>query len=214
MSNVLIADGLPSSRRAHKDVVRTVLAPSKVSFFEAANREQLFDQLSRQEYDVVLLDLCIPEMAGLAELITIRNLLPVTPLVVISGIDNESTVKRAIDCGASGYIPKPFTEKTFSSALKFVLQGGVYIPRTNENLFANMPGVERDTNYFTPRQLDVLGLLAAGKANKEIARELGISDLTVKIHVTAIFRKLGVATRAKAIVALRGAPGPLTGYLG
>ncbi|RTL80503.1 MAG: response regulator transcription factor [Hyphomicrobiales bacterium] len=211
MANVLIADGLPSNRRAIKDVVRSVLAPSEVSFFEAANRKQFFDWLSRQEYDVVLLDLCAPKMAGLAELIEIRNLLPVTPVLVISRIDDESTARRAIDCGASGFIPKGFTEDAFQSALKFVLQGGVYMPRINETSFSSIRAIERHANSFTPRQLDVLGLLAVGKANKEIARELGISDLTVKIHITAIFRKLGVATRAKAIVALRGEPGPLTG---
>ncbi len=198
MTKVLIADDHPVFRRALGEIVSSLL-PSETICLEAANRTQLFDLAQREELDLILLDLCMPGMTGLPELVAIRNLSPATPVVVISCLDEAGIVRQAINCGASGYIPKSSPMEAVSAALKSVLDGGVYVPGP-ETKFAAKRG---DADPLTPRQLAVLGLLSAGKSNKEIARALAISDLTVKVHITTIFRKLGVATRTQAIVAFQ-----------
>ncbi len=200
MWNVLIADDHPVFRRALAEVMRSLLP--EPAFFEAADRSQLFELLHREELDLVLLDLCMPGMTGLPELVAIRNLAPAVPVVIISCLDDANLVKQAINCGAAGYIPKTSSTEDCSAGLKRVLEGGVYIPNAGEEKRAHK-GKGSEFDPLTPRQLAVLGLLAAGKSNKEIARELAISDLTVKVHITTIFRKLGVATRAQAIVAFQ-----------
>ena len=200
MSKILIADDHPVFRRALADLMRPLL-PSGLTCLEAADRAQLFDFVQHEHLDLILLDLCMPGMTGLPELVAIRNFAPATPVVIISCLDEAGIVTQAINCGASGYIPKSSTMEALSAALKSVIDGGVYRPGAG-----NM-GVEKrgrgGANPLTPRQLAVLGLLSAGKSNKEIARELSISDLTVKVHITMIFRKLGVATRTQAIVAFQ-----------
>ncbi|ULK98522.1 response regulator transcription factor [Bradyrhizobium sp. I71] len=203
MSKILIADDHPAFRLVLKDVMRSLVPPSELTCFEAADRAQLFDRLNVEQPDLILLDLCMPGMTGLPELVAIRNIAPTTPVVVISCLDDDATVTQAINCGASGYIPKSSPMDALSFALQFVLDGGVYVPGDTEINFPQRGSAGSDVSPLTPRQLAVLGLLAAGKANKEIARELAISDLTVKVHITTIFRKLGVTTRTQAIVALQ-----------
>ncbi len=199
MSTVLIADDHPVFRRALGELVSALL-PCQPTCLEAANREQLFDLIQHQDLDLILLDLCMPGMTGLPELVAIRNIAPATPVVIISCLDEAAIVRQAINCGASGFIPKSATMEALSAALKRVIDGGVYVPNPETKCAAKHVG---DADPLTPRQLAVLGLLAAGKSNKEIARELSISDLTVKVHITTIFRKLGVATRTQAIVAFQ-----------
>jgi DNA-binding NarL/FixJ family response regulator len=198
MAKVLIADDHPVFRRALGEIVCSLLPPESICL-EAANRTQLFDLAQREDLDLILLDLCMPGMTGLPELVAIRNLAPATPVVIISCLDEAGIVRQAINCGASGYIPKSSAMEAVSAALKIVLDGGVYIPRPGTKCAAKLG----DADPLTPRQLAVLGLLSAGKSNKEIARELSISDLTVKVHITTIFRKLGVSTRTQAIVAFQ-----------
>ncbi len=201
MSKILIADDHPVFRRALGDLMRSLSPSSDVECLEAADRAQLFDLLQREELDLILLDLCMPGMTGLPELVAIRNLAPATPVVIISCLDDPGIVMQAINCGASGYIPKSSSTEALSLALKSVLDGGVYIPDADEPAAAKRGA--GDTGPLTPRQLAVLGLLSEGKSNKEIARGLAISDLTVKVHITTIFRKLGVATRTQAILAFQ-----------
>ena len=125
----------------------------------------------------------------------------------VSLLDDPAVIRRALVCGAAGYIPKASSRELIAAALQTVLAGGIYIPR---ELIADMqlhPASLREATAeagaLTPRQITVLSLLANGKPNKIIARELGISEATVKFHVTAVIRKLGVSTRAEAIAAFR-----------
>jgi DNA-binding NarL/FixJ family response regulator len=120
--------------------------------------------------------------------------------VVISSITDTETMRRAMLCGAAGFIPKASTKERMVNALQVVLAGGVYWPgETTSARREPEAGVP-----LTPRQATVLAKLIEGKSNKEIARELAISDMTVKVHVSAVLRSLGVLTRAQAIVAVRG----------
>ncbi|ACK51271.1 two component transcriptional regulator, LuxR family [Methylocella silvestris BL2] len=200
MAKVLIADDHPVFRRALGDIVGQLLPSTGLAVVEAADRTQLFEIVENDDVDLILLDLCMPGMTGLPELVAIRNIAPATPVVIISAIDDTTIVNQAINCGAAGFIPKSSSMEDLAAALKQVLDGGVYIPGSDEAREKRGPA---EADALTPRQLAVLGLLSAGKSNKEIARALSISDLTVKVHITTIFRKLGVATRTQAIVAFQ-----------
>lgn len=201
MTKVLIADDHPVFRQAIGDIVGQLLPSPDLQRFEAANRGQLFEVVENEDVDLILLDLCMPGMTGLPELVAIRNIAPATPVVIISALDGPTIVSQAINCGASGFIPKSSSMEALAAALRQVLDGGVYAPSGDEASDQKRAG--SDARALTPRQLAVLGLLSAGKSNKEIARALSISDLTVKVHITTIFRKLGVATRTQAIVAFQ-----------
>lgn len=200
MTKVLIADDHPVFRRALAEIVAKLTPDDDVETREAADRSQLFEIVENEDLDLVLLDLGMPGMTGLPELVAIRNIAPSTPVVIVSALEDATVVSQAINCGAAGFIPKSASMEALADALRQVLDGGVYVPGGEESR-----GEKRaaDAGVLTPRQLAVLGLLSAGKSNKEIARALSISDLTVKVHITTIFRKLGVATRTQAIVAFQ-----------
>jgi DNA-binding NarL/FixJ family response regulator len=207
MTKVLIAEDHPLFREAMRDVLGRLFQERGSGFvcIEAATKDDVFDVAEREEdLDLVLLDLFMPGAHGLEELVALRAKVPATPIVVISSLSDPATMRRAMACGAAGFIPKSSSKQLIAKALEVVFEGGVYVPR---ELLAEQTAIdgtdEAHSEPMTARQLAVLGLLADGKSNKEIARELAISDVTVKAHVTAVLRKLGVATRAQAIVAFR-----------
>lgn len=210
MQTVLIADDHPLFREAVRDVVGRLFSQAGWAFdcLEATSMQEALSLVDRaQEIDLILLDLFMPGTRDLSGLIALRARVPSTPVVVVSSFSDAETVQRAMTCGAAGFIPKSASTEQMVEALRTVLAGGVYVPpgegheppaaRRHAADDADQPG------HMTPRQLAVLAKLAEGKSNKQIARELAISDLTVKAHVTAILRCLGVATRAQAIVAFR-----------
>jgi len=205
MSKVLIAEDHPLFCEALRDVLACLFAARGIDLvaIKAASRQEILDAVEREEdFDLVLLDVFMPGTDGLEELIALRAKMPATPIVVISSITDPATMRRALTCGAAGFIPKSSSKALIARALEVVFDGGVYVPR--ELIDQRGAWVEdSDSGPLTPRQLAVLSLLAAGKSNKQIGRELAISDLTVKAHVTAVLRKLGVNTRAEAIVAFR-----------
>lgn len=158
--------------------------------------------------DLVLLDLHLPEIDGFTILARLHNSHPDLAVIVLSASEDFQDAKRALDLGAMGYIPKSATSQVMLSAIHLVLSGGIYLPpllMTQWHSTAppvvvhnreNIPGSEP----LTVRQLDVLRLLAVGKSNKEIARDLGMAEGTVKIHITAIFRALAVVNRTQAVL--------------
>jgi DNA-binding NarL/FixJ family response regulator len=164
----------------------------------------------RQDFDLLLLDLNMPGMEGFQGLRQLCAQAPDVPIVVVSVRDRADDVRRALDAGAMGYIPKSSTPEVMVSALQLVLSGGVYLP---PNLLSD-PGDEPEADgtddggaqagllkRLTPRQRDVLALLAEGKSNKEIAEVLGLAPGTVKIHISRILRAFGVQNRTQAVIA-------------
>ncbi|MCK5335382.1 MAG: response regulator transcription factor [Gammaproteobacteria bacterium] len=155
------------------------------------------------DIDLVLLDLNLPGMSGLDGLQQLRHQLPATPIVLLSASEDRSKVLHAIELGAMGYIPKSSPPDIIISALQLVLSGGVYLPMavldTVNSLQAKTSNDEGQT--LTPRQVEVLGLLAEGRSNKSIAAQLSMAENTVRVHVSAILRFLGVNNRTKAGVA-------------
>jgi DNA-binding NarL/FixJ family response regulator len=205
MHKVLIADDHPLFREAIREVTARLFASRGWDFtcLEAAETKDLFDIVGRDDdFDLILLDLFMPGSAGLADLAALRGRAPGTPIVVISSLEDASVVRRALACGAAGYVAKSASKEAMMEALRVVLDGGVYAP-FGEADARHASTLAAPDESLTTRQVAVLALLAKGRSNKQIARELDISDVTVKAHVTAILRKLGVSTRAQAIVAFQ-----------
>lgn len=159
-------------------------------------------------FDLILIDLQMPGWPGFSGIERICATVPDTPLVVVSASESQSDVRAALDAGASGYIPKSSSVKIMLSALNLVLAGGIYLPpsvigadtaaaATGES---EAPKQSGGAHLLTQRQWEVLNCLREGKSNKQIAYELGLSEGTVKIHVTAIFKTLGVKNRTQAVI--------------
>jgi DNA-binding NarL/FixJ family response regulator len=217
MQTVLIADDHPLFREALRDVVGHLFAQSDwaLTCLEATSIDEALSLVDRnQEIDLILLDLFMPGTRDLSGLVALRTRIPSTPVVVVSSLSDPETVQRAIMCGAAGFIPKSSPKELMVEALQIVLAGGVFVPPDDRcDADAARPCAPEGPDQrgqLTPRQLAVLAKLAEGKSNKQIARELAISDLTVKAHVTAILRSLGVSTRAQAIVAFRAERDPIS----
>lgn len=167
------------------------------------------------DLDLLLLDLNLPGVGGLALLGELRRDQPALPIVVLSALEDSATVREALARGAMGFVPKSSSNDVMLGALRLVLGGGRYIPieaLPGDGTAAPAPKSLAELG-LTERQLQVLALVAQGKSNKHICRELGLAEATVKIHVTAVLRALKVASRAQAIVAVNrlglslGSPG-------
>ena len=212
MARVLIADDHPLFRDAIRGVVAQVFADAGWDFscVEAATVADVMRIAdSDDELDLLLLDLCMPGAQGLSQLVALRSKLPSTPIIVLSSLSEPQTVNQCLTCGAAGFVPKSATKDEIALALRTVFDGGIYMPAClgPTPQLTPLPPVARrhnaddqDTGPLTGRQVAVLDLVANGKSNKQIAWELSISETTVKAHMTAILRKLGVNSRAQAIV--------------
>lgn len=168
-----------------------------------------------QDFDLILTDLAMPGAQWLEALQKIHQKLPETPIIILSAVFDKEIVQKTIDLGAAGYIPKTSSNAVIISAVNLVLSGGVYIPAellqdTLQNDFnmlkeiENMPEnkeLSEKVKILTPRQIDVLRLIAKGKSNKQIAFDLGLSEGTVKLHITAILKLLNVYNRTGAVAA-------------
>ena len=207
---VLIADDHPMVRDA---LARTVAAiDAEVEVVEAANRTALEAALSDLRVpDLVLVDLNMPGMRGVAGLQSLREQHPSVPVVVASAQEDPATIRAVLASGVSGFIPKSESRELVLQAIRLVLAGGVYVPLRRmsggEGIAAAMPdprnGDAAALQGLTPRQLDVLRLLMQGRPNKQIARELGLTEGTVKIHLAALLRGLQVRNRTEAVVRAR-----------
>ena len=155
------------------------------------------------DLDLALLDLNMPAMNGAAGLQKFRAQFPDVPVVVVSGSDELADVQQVLGAGASGFIHKSTPPPVMLSALRLVLAGGVYVPlQAMHRETAPLSASNRTwASGLTARQMEVLRLLAVGKPNKVIARELDLSEGTVKIHLSAIFRVLDVNNRTEAVLA-------------
>jgi len=166
---------------------------------------------STSDIDAVLLDLSMAGLSGMPALVEFGKRHPDLPVIVLSSSEDPEDVRRALAAGALGYVPKSASPKTLLSALQLVLQGNVYVPP----LMLDEAGVPADgarslralsaPPRLTDRQIDVLKLLGNGLSNKEIANQLGLSEKTVKVHVTGIFKALNVVNRTQAASAARQA---------
>lgn len=212
---VLLIDDHPLILSALRTVIQGLGEHVHVATADSARAAR--DTLRQDpSHDLVLLDLQLGDADGFDLLADLRSLYPALPVVVVSASDRTSDVIRAIDMGAMGFVPKRASNETLVAALKQVMSGGVYVPPMTIGSDSQAPhtpapnGMSDDLHAaihlpqwgLTPRQTDVLASLLKGHPNKLIARELNLSVETVKDHVAAVLRALGVSSRTQAVIAV------------
>jgi DNA-binding NarL/FixJ family response regulator len=168
-----------------------------------------FDDISKlldrnNDVDLVLLDLAMPGVRGFSGLMYMRAQYPGIPVVVVSGNDDPAVIRRCMDFGASGFIPKTLGVEQMRKAIERVIGGGIWTPpdvdlsaKSDDDSAAMLARLAS----LTPQQVRVLMMLSEGLLNKQIAYELSVSEATVKAHVSAILQKLGVESRTQAVIA-------------
>ena len=208
---ILMIDDHHLIRDGMRPVLERLASPGEpLEVLEAATFEAGLAEIGRHgDIELVLLDLRLPDVAGFDALARLQRDHPDLPVVVMSGEDEAGLVREALQRGALGYVPKSSRPAVILQALRLVLSGGTYVPREimgGEDRRVRGPAASPGPAGFaslglTPRQAEVLPLLLAGKSNKQICRELGLAEGTVKSHIAAIFKALGVATRVQAVLA-------------
>ena len=201
--HLLIADDHPLFRGAMREAVSGLYPDAAIA--EAGSFDEVAETLDRDsEVDLILLDLAMPGARGFSGLIYLRAQYPGVPVIVVSANDEHAAIRRCMSFGASGFIPKTLDVETMRKAIATVLSGGVWTP-PDVDLKA---GADNETAELmarmatlTPQQVRVLMMLSEGLLNKQIAFQLGVSEATVKAHVSAILQKLGVESRTQAVIA-------------
>ena len=199
---LVIADDHPLFRAALKEAVGRHLPDAQI--IEASSLDTLLRAIvEHSDVDLILLDLRMPGARGFSSLLYLRAEHPTVPVIVVSASESPSVVQRALDFGASGFIPKSARIDAIGEVLRTVLGGGVSAPRIPNGL-ARVEVQDREAarrlSTLTPQQLKVLVLLAEGQSNKYIAGNLAITEATVKAHITGILRKLGIERRTQAAI--------------
>ncbi|HEX2281576.1 MAG TPA: response regulator transcription factor [Thermomicrobiales bacterium] len=208
----LVADDDEFFRIAIRSVLKGRLGVAEV--IETASLDEALERLSEQsDVALALFDLAMPGMESPASLGAVRELFPRARVVVVSASQRRRDVLMALEAGVHGYVPKGLGVDDLARALQLVLDGFVYVPASLPEVSSDrsraedrseqvpMPVATGPLAFLTPRQRDVLQLIVAGKSNKEIARELTLGEGTVKVHLAALFRNLGVNNRAAAAAA-------------
>ncbi|MGH8084874.1 MAG: response regulator [Lysobacter sp.] len=202
MPTLLIADDHPLFREALRGVVARVMPDAQLH--EADSVDALYALVEAEpDADLLLLDLNMPGAQGFSSLVHLRALHPQLPVVVVSAREEPAVMRRALDHGAVGFIPKSADAATLGEAIASVLDGDQWAPAAAFNAPAARPeehDAARRLRDLTPQQFRVLQMLGGGLLNKQIGYELNVSEATVKAHVTAILRKLGASNRTQAVL--------------
>lgn len=203
MSNtytIIIADDHPLFRAA---LTQAIGSQGDKKVLEAEHLKDLEQQI-HSDIDLVLLDLHMPGANGFSGLIYLRTHFPSVPVVVVSGNEQASVIHRAMHFGAAGFIPKSSSMSDIADAVTTVLEGGQWLPsdlpEPDEVMDAQDNKFADQLASLTPQQFKVMVMLTEGLLNKQIAYELNVSEATIKAHVTAILRKLGVYSRTQAVI--------------
>ena len=198
---ILVVDDEPKVSRLARDY----LEKNGFRVMVCADGPSALLMARRERPALIILDLMLPGRNGLSALAAIRDAAPGVPVVVVSGESDPGMVRAAIDGGAMGFIPKSSTPEVMIQALQLVLAHGIYLPpmvlEAAYTSSAPAPRAASTLPGLTPRQMDVLRGVIKGKANKAIAKELELSEGTVKAHLSAVFQALGVHSRTEAVYA-------------
>ncbi len=202
--HIIIADDHPLVRGALRQAVCSAVGGAEVR--EAGDLPSLSAELARgAPVDLILLDLTMPGVSGFSGLLYLRSQHPEVPVVVISACEDRTIMRRCIEVGAAGFIPKSTEVDDMRAAIRMILAGEIWAP---DDLDLALPAdavvadMMRRLASLTPQQLRVLMMLSQGLLNKQIAYELKVSEATVKAHVSAILQKLGVDSRTQAVIAV------------
>lgn len=204
MPELLIADDHPLFREALRNLVARSFPQTTIH--EADSLPHLYALVdAHADAELLLLDLDMPGAQGFSALLHVQGLQPQLPVVIVSAHEDPALMQQALALGAMGFIPKSVDARTLDTALRQVLEGTPWLPpqlREDPSGAADERGgmAAQAVRELTPQQFRVLQMLGAGQLNKQIAFELGISEATVKAHMTAIMRKLGVTNRTQAVL--------------
>ncbi|ALN91479.1 LuxR C-terminal-related transcriptional regulator [Lysobacter gummosus] len=213
----LIVEGVKTKLSELEHQVEFVVAMNIAEFDAVVNRPD-------SPLDLAIIDISMPGAQGHRHIAEMRRVAADVPIIVLSGSEDTELIRTLLELGVQGFIPKAYSPDVMLSAVRLVLSGGVYVPplllagvqARGWTPAVEMPAAARNLSatveqhsldglrqILTERQIDVMRLLSQGKPNKLIARNLGISEGTVKIHLAAIFRALNVRNRVEAVVASR-----------
>ena len=203
MPLILIADDHPLFREAMRGAIARLLPDAELH--EAQDATGLYAMVdAAPDADLLLLDLNRPGVQGLSALAHLRAQHPQLPVVMVSAREEPSLMRRALDHGAAGFIPKSTDAAGIGEAIRQVLDGERWMPAAAMQAAQAADASERDIarriGELTPQQFRVLQMLSTGLLNKQIAYELGVSEATIKAHMTAILRKLGASNRTQAVL--------------
>jgi DNA-binding NarL/FixJ family response regulator len=200
----LIADDHPLFRGALRQALSGVDDVEQI--LEAGDFEAAKAVMTANDgLDLLLLDLSMPGASGLSGLICLRGINASVPVIVVSAHDDAETIRRSLELGASGFISKSASMEDIRAAVKTVLAGGIAAPVGVDLGTEQDPEISdliKRLQTLTPQQTRVLGMLADGLLNKQIAYELGVSEATIKAHVSAVLQKFGVDNRTQAVILL------------
>ena len=201
---LIIVDDHPLFRGALSQALNASVDGARID--EAQSLDELTALLAKDDdVDLVLLDLAMPGVLGLSGLLFIRAQYPAIPVVVVSATEDRNVIRRCIEYGASGFVPKSQPVDRIRAAVQAVLDGKIWLPE-DVDLRDSKSGENEDLlsriSTLTPQQLRVLMMLAEGLPNKLIAYKLGVSEATIKAHVSQILTKLGVDSRTQAVIAI------------
>jgi DNA-binding NarL/FixJ family response regulator len=219
---ILIVDDHALVRRGMAYVVKDGFPDADV--VEAEGASAALDVMREKAADLALVDVRMPDLDGLELLRAMKLEWPGVPVIMLSTYENAPYVKRALSDGAAGYLLKDATPEDLGQAINVAISGGgnVLSPRVIQNLFEDVESSGSQTNghpksrrteyNLTQREHDILALLSEGRSNRSIAQNLYLSEKTVKAHLAAIFRKLGVTNRTQAaMMAVQLGVGPVPG---
>jgi len=200
---LVIADDHPLFRGALREAVSGLFADADIA--EAGSFDEVAATIDKGgDVDLVLLDLAMPGGRGFSGLMYLRAQYPSVPVVIVSANDDPAVIRRCMDFGASGFIPKTLPIESIRAAIARVLEGGIWTPPDvdlDRGTDAEISQLMGRLATLTPQQVRVLMMLSEGLLNKQIAYALGVSEATVKAHVSAILQKLGVESRTQAVIA-------------
>ena len=200
---LVIADDHPLFRGALREAVSGLL--ERVEIAEAGTFDDVVALLDKGgDIDLVTLDLSMPGVRGFSGLMYIRAQYPSVPVIVVSANDDPAAIRRCMEFGASGFIPKTLSVEAMRAAISRILNGGVWTPADvdlSAGSDAESAALMVRMATLTPQQVRVLMMLSEGLLNKQIAYQLSVSEATVKAHVSAILQKLGVESRTQAVIA-------------
>jgi DNA-binding NarL/FixJ family response regulator len=202
-TTILIADDHPLFRGALRQALGSLMPHATV--IEASGLDEVMAAMGRErDLDLILLDLTMPGVQGFSGLMYLRAQHPDVPVVIVSASEEALVIRRALDFGASGFIPKSLDAEHIGAAVNAVLAGETWTPPDIDVSAAEdkeTGELVRRLARLTPQQVRVLMMLSEGLLNKQIAYELTVSEATVKAHVSAILQKLGVDSRTQAVIA-------------
>lgn len=207
-SKIIIADDHPLFRGALKQALAVPAERDEhpPAIIEAGDFDTALKLLSENtDADLVLLDLAMPGTSGFSGLVSLRSQYAGVPVVIVSATDDPASIRRAMELGASGFIPKSSSMDTIRQAVTSVMAGNVWTPQDLDLGSESDPDVAdliECLTSLTPQQARVLTMLGEGLLNKQIAYELSVSEATIKAHVSAVLQKLNVDSRTQAVIRL------------